>query len=97
MIKCKRCGHSAEPPEPKHVGMPRSVKAEILESICGPCWDEWEQLQVKVINENQLSVIDARHRQMLVQTCREFLNLPTAGTGAPVELLQKVKESETPD
>ncbi len=97
MIECKRCGRSAEPPEPKRVGMPRSVKGEILASVCGDCWKEWEQLETKVINENQLNVIDARHRQMLVQNCREFLNLPVAETGAPVELLRKVRESETPE
>jgi Fe-S cluster biosynthesis and repair protein YggX len=77
--------------------MPRAVKAEILESVCGPCWHEWEQLEVKVINEHQLSVIDPRHRQMLVQTCREFLNLPITGPGTPGELLRKVEESETPE
>ena len=78
-------------------GQKGAVKGEILESICASCWGEWEQLEVKVINEHQLNVIDARHRQMLVQTCREFLNLPVAATGSPAELLQKVRESETPE
>ena len=63
--KCSRCSQPGEAP-PAHLG-----------SICATCWKEWEQMEIKVINEYRLNFMDPQHRDMLQRTCLEFLNLQT--------------------
>jgi len=47
----------------------------VLGSICASCWKEWEQMEVKVINEYRLNFMDPQHRDMLQRSCLEFLQL----------------------
>ena len=48
----------------------------MLASICASCWAEWEDMEVKVINEYRLNFLDPEHRAMLQRACLEFLNVP---------------------
>ena len=70
-----RCGQSGAPPEARRVGYPREFRAKVLGGVCQACWEEWEGMEVKVINEYRLNFLDPQHRQMLQQACSEFLHL----------------------
>jgi Fe-S cluster biosynthesis and repair protein YggX len=80
MITCTRCGQEAETTVPAHrVPFTGPAKERIVSGICGPCWKEWEGVEVKVINEYRLNFLDPQHRDMLKRTCLEFLKLPIEG------------------
>jgi Fe-S cluster biosynthesis and repair protein YggX len=52
-----------------------TVKERILASTCASCWGEWEDMEIKVINEYRLNFLDPEHRAMLQRACLEFLTL----------------------
>jgi Fe-S cluster biosynthesis and repair protein YggX len=70
---CARCGQPGEPPPPHRIGFTGPDKEKVLESICARCWKEWEQAEVKVINEYRLNFLDPQHREMLKQATLDFL------------------------
>jgi len=72
---CSRCGKPGEAPPVRRVPFPPAVKQKVLDSVCTACWREWEDMEVKVINEYRLNFIDPEHRAMLQRACLEFLNL----------------------
>jgi Fe-S cluster biosynthesis and repair protein YggX len=72
---CRRCGKAGEAPPAHRVPFPAELKTKVLSSICASCWQEWEDMEVKVINEYRLNFLDPEHRAMLQKTCLEFLNL----------------------
>ena len=79
MITCSRCGRSAEPPPMARVtflGSP--FKEQVAASFCGACWQEWEVLEVKVLNENRLNFMDPEHRAQLKRACLDFFQLEQA-------------------
>ena len=47
----------------------------VLLSTCTSCWKEWEDMEIKVINEYRLNFLDPEHRAMLQRACLEFLNV----------------------
>jgi Fe-S cluster biosynthesis and repair protein YggX len=51
------------------------VKEKVLAAICANCWKEWEEMEVKVINEYRLSFMEPDHRAMLQRTCLDFLKV----------------------
>jgi len=75
-LTCSRCARTGEAPPPHRIPFPAAVKERVLASICGGCWKEWEDMEVKVINEYRLSFLDPEHRAQLQRACLEFLNLP---------------------
>ena len=44
-------------------------------SFCSACWQEWEGVEVKVINEYRLNFMDPEHRAMLKRACVDFFQL----------------------
>lgn len=72
---CSRCGRPGEPPPPHRVPFPAAVKEKVRSSICDACWKEWEDMEVKVINEYRLSFADPQHRATLQKACLDFLNV----------------------
>ena len=74
-MTCARCGKPGEPPPPHRVPFPAAVKERVLSSICSACWQEWEEMEVKVINEYRLSFMEPEHRAMLQKVCLEFLKV----------------------
>jgi Fe-S cluster biosynthesis and repair protein YggX len=74
-ITCVRCGKSAEPPESRRVGYPRAFKEQVLGRVCAACWQEWEGMEVKVINEYRLNFMDPQHREQLQKACADFLQI----------------------
>jgi Fe-S cluster biosynthesis and repair protein YggX len=75
-LTCVRCHQPGEPPEARRVPLPAAVKEKVVASICASCWKEWEDMEVKVINEYRLNFLDPEHRAMLQRACLEFLNVP---------------------
>jgi Fe-S cluster biosynthesis and repair protein YggX len=73
---CSRCGRPGEAPPAHRVPFAPEAKQKVLGSICASCWTEWEDMEVKVINEYRLNFLDPEHRSMLQRTCLEFLKLP---------------------
>jgi len=73
---CRRCGQPGEPPPAARVPFAAEVKEKVLASVCRACWAEWEDMEVKVINEYRLNFLDPEHRAMLQKACLEFLTLP---------------------
>ena len=74
-LTCRRCGQPGDPPPTHRVPFAPEVKEKVLSSICATCWGQWEEMEVKVINEYRLSFLDPQHREMLQKACLEFLTL----------------------
>lgn len=72
-LQCSRCGKTGEPPEPRRIVLPADEKQKVLQSICASCWDQWEGVEVRIINEYRLSFADPDHRRKLQEACTEFL------------------------
>ncbi len=72
---CCRCGKPGEAPPRARVPFPPAVKQKVLDAVCAGCWNEWEQVEVRVINEYRLNFLDPEHRETLQRTCLEYLNL----------------------
>ncbi len=75
---CKRCGQPGDPPPAHRVPFSPAEKQLVLDSICTACWKQWEEMEIKVINEYRLNFLDPQHRAMLQRSCLEFLQLKTA-------------------
>ena len=73
--KCSRCSQPGEAPPAHRVPFPSEAKEKVLGCICASCWKEWEQMEIKVINEYRLNFMDPQHRDMLQRSCLEFLQL----------------------
>jgi Fe-S cluster biosynthesis and repair protein YggX len=76
-ITCSRCGSLANGLE--NCPLPGSHGALVLEQTCGNCWNEWKEMQVKLINEYRLDVLEPGHFDRLMQEMRTFLNLSEDG------------------
>jgi len=72
---CARCQKPGEAPEPRRIPFGPALKEKIAASICSSCWKEWEEMEIKVINEYRLNFMEPEHRKMLQKACLEFLNL----------------------
>jgi len=69
---CARCGGAdrvrlSTPPFPDELG--QRLRAE----ICLPCWEEWKQRQMLLINHYGLRVRDPAARDFLLTNLRSFL------------------------
>ena len=78
-ITCTRCGQTAEPAPARRVPFGSAAKEKIPARICAGCWKEWEEMEVKVINEYRLNFLDPEHRAQLQRSCYEFLQIPAEG------------------
>ena len=47
----------------------------IAGSICTTCWEEWSEVQTKLINERRLNVLDPAHQSLVAEQCLIFLGL----------------------
>jgi len=71
--KCEQPGDSVE--EPLYMG---KIEPLIKANICLPCWIEWTNMRVMIINELRLNLGDASGREQLKEQMWTFLNLPKA-------------------
>ena len=76
MITCSRCGRDGDPPSAAKVAFLGSPhKERVATSLCSACWQEWEGVEVKVINEYRLNFMDPEHRATLKRACVDFFQL----------------------
>jgi len=67
-VKLKREAQGLDyPPYPGELG--KRIWAEISKEV----WQEWTQIQTRLVNENRLNLADARARKYLTQQMEKFL------------------------
>ena len=54
--------------------MPGSLGQDLFENVSLRAWQEWQQLQTMLINENHLSMRDAKSRSFLMEQMHKFFN-----------------------
>lgn len=47
----------------------------IRNNVCSVCWAEWQDMEMKTINEYKINFSDPNHRSFVAQKMKEFLNL----------------------
>ena len=71
MIQCIKLKKEAEgldyPPYPGELG------TKIWNSISKEAWQQWTDIQTRIVNENRLNLADARARKYLQQQMESFL------------------------
>jgi Fe-S cluster biosynthesis and repair protein YggX len=70
-INCVKLKREAEgldyPPYPGELG------ARIWREVSKEAWEEWKQVQTRLVNENRLNLADTRARKYLQQQMERFL------------------------
>lgn len=77
-IKCQRCGQKR--PALGYAPYPTELGQQIGAQICQPCWAEWLQKQVQIINHYGLDVTNPDAQNFLFDNARGFF----FSTGADV-------------
>lgn len=71
MVQCVKLKREAPgldyPPYPGDLGV------KIWQSISRDAWEQWVDIQTRLVNENRLNLADARARKYLAQQMQEFL------------------------
>lgn len=82
-VQCTRCGRP-EAPALARQPLPGPRGAEIRETICADCWNEWQKMEVMVINELRLNFMEPAAQETLTRHMRDFL-FPGAKLGSGSE------------
>lgn len=73
-VVCSRCGQRRAPAtDIIYAGTP--LGEQISKKVCQECWLQWDELQLKLINEYKLNPVLKEHRQFLVTQMKQFLGL----------------------
>lgn len=80
-ITCTRCSRPAAALE--RTPYPGELGEELQDKVCLRCWEEWQQMEVMVINELRLDFMDPKSQDILVGHMREFLCLDGTPDGGP--------------
>lgn len=71
MVQCIKLKKEAEgldyPPYPGEIG------TRIWQSISKEAWQQWVDIQTRLVNENRLNLADARARKYLKEQMEQFL------------------------
>lgn len=83
-VFCKRLKREApglaEPPLFGKAGQ------EIFEHVSQEAWDEWQEMQLKIVNEYHLDLSDKESRKTLTRQMRLFLGLDDAEGGQVLDV-----------
>ena len=71
---CRRCGTAGAPRLP-FAPWPGALGATLRDTVCENCWNEWQGLQTKIINEYRLNVLDPGHAKALRDQMEVFFGL----------------------
>ncbi|MCP4871502.1 MAG: Fe(2+)-trafficking protein [Proteobacteria bacterium] len=99
-FQCNKCGKTPDDGRYPFETLPAANDywKRISAVACGPCWDEWKEMEVKVINEYRLNLLERDHRKMLKKFMHDFLNIDgTREAGAAPESPDAVAASWTPE
>lgn len=71
------------------VPFPGPLGEEILAKVAAEDWEDWRQMQTKIINEYRLDLSEPTDRQTLLKQMRSFLKLddnaePVLQVGTPI-------------
>lgn len=78
-VFCKRLKKEAPGlPEPPMFG---KVGREVFENVSAEAWAEWEEMQLKIVNEYHLDLADKEARKTLTKQMRVFLGLEEGEDG----------------
>lgn len=69
-VECVRLKTTAEGLD--FAPIPGALGQRIFESVSKEGWAQWIKHQTMLINENRLSMLDARARQYLLKQCEAF-------------------------
>ncbi len=69
-IKCKRCGQKR--PALGFAPYPTELGQQIGTQICQPCWAEWLQKQVQIINHYGIDVTSPDGQNFLFDNAKGF-------------------------
>jgi Fe-S cluster biosynthesis and repair protein YggX len=72
-LTCSRCGQTAEPPASTRVAFSKTARDRVLASICGNCFGQWEDVEIRAINEYRLNLVDPEDRRQLEAAGLDFL------------------------
>ena len=72
-VKCQRC-HQEGPALPAPP-WPGEQGEEIASRVCRPCFQAWQPMQTKVLNELRLNLADAAHAELLDAHMMVFFGL----------------------
>lgn len=78
-FQCARCKSDGPRLEQKPLG--GKLGQRVLEGVCARCWAEWDELQLKIINEYRLNLSIPQHYDMLVEEMLNYLGLKEGATG----------------
>ncbi len=71
IIHCIKLGKEAEgldfPPYPGDIGI------RVWNNISKDAWNEWMNIQIRLVNENRLNLSDERARKYLLRQMEKFL------------------------
>lgn len=80
MVHCRKLGREAPGLDAPPLHGP--LGDEVFAHVSREAWDEWLEMQLKIVNEYRLDLGEKAHRKILVEQLRTFLNLDGAGTAA---------------
>jgi Fe-S cluster biosynthesis and repair protein YggX len=72
-VKCGRCGNQREPP--KDIPYVGGLGEIITTRVCSECWKEWEDNQIKLMNEYRVDLSTKEHRDLMRNMMKDFLKL----------------------
>ncbi len=72
-VTCSRCGNARDALGAAPTG--GALGKEVIEKVCGECWDEWRLMEVRIINELKLNFMDPESEIKLTEHLRDFLKL----------------------
>ena len=70
-VTCARCSVSGEPIAGR-VPFRGKLKDRVMTSVCASCWNLWQEMQIKVINEFALNLGDPRSHDIIESHAGEF-------------------------
>ena len=84
MVLCKKLGKEAPGlQEPPLLG---ALGDEIFAHVSQEAWDEWAEMQLKIVNEYHLDLSEKAHRKTLEKQLRAFLGLDGGEGGQIMEV-----------
>jgi Fe-S cluster biosynthesis and repair protein YggX len=63
---------------------PGALGEAILAGTCRDCWNEWREMEVRVINELKLNFIEPEAQETLTRHLVQFLGLATVSSGTQI-------------
>ena len=70
-VRCEKTGPAIE----GLITFAGDFGADIRARVCHLCWEEWSEMQIKVLNEFRLHMGEASHRQQIQNYAFQFFRM----------------------